>query len=314
MHRAWRRLRSWVISTSIVAHLGLIAAADLHRSTLTISIDPGGPPQAIIPWLMLPQPPSGHGVKLAPIALHRRPHQSGVYETPIAPIQALAIKPTESPQPVQMPPSASQLTLLPAATPDALRATPGTKLGCRVRGILSLTREERSVWMERPGRGAREETYLAAAISADKQAPLEAAGAAKMARKLTAARALPGAAPDTGKAELQDDSGQPDVATNAVATPLHPPSMRAAKRLGRLPPWTADSAPVAQGQHHCTFVRHEFAAHALAFALKLTKDPRADDAGETPPNDLGPLGLCRNPPSGGLGTPIAKARVSQAAR
>ena len=102
--------------------------------------------------------------------------------------------------------------------------------------MVGLTREERAVCMERLGRGARSETYFAPALSADKRALLDEAGAAKMAQKLVAERPLPGATPQTGKAEPQDYSGEPDVATNAVAAPTHPPSRRAAKVLGRLPP------------------------------------------------------------------------------
>jgi hypothetical protein len=117
-----------------------------------------------------------------------------------------------------------------------VRATLRTTLGCTEQRMAAMGREERAGCLERLGRGAQDAPYLAPPLSPEKRGLLEQAGAAKMAQKLAAERALPGAVPETGKAEPQDYSGEPDVATNAVPAHSHPPSKRAAKVLGRLPP------------------------------------------------------------------------------
>ena len=238
MQTAWRRRRSWGIAASVVAHLGLLAAVLLQHPTLSIPDDPGGPPQAIIPLLILPRTPApapGHAARPTPIQLHRRPQRNLPAEAPVPPLVVPVAKPVETPAQVQAP-ATLKPTQAPPAPADAVRATLRATLGCTESRMASLSRDERAGCQERLGRGAHDEPYYAPALSPDKRALLDQAGAVKLAQKLAAERPIPGALPQTGKAEPQDYSGEPDVATNAVGAHSHPPSKRAAKVLGPLPP------------------------------------------------------------------------------
>ena len=238
MQTAQRRRTTWPIAASVAAHLAVLTAALLQKPMLAIPAEPGGPPQAIIPLLILPRTPAalaGHGLRPAAMQLHRRPQRNLLAETPVAPLVAPTPKPAEAP--AQAPgPATVKAPQLPPAPADAVRATLKTTLGCTEARMAAMSRDDRAGCLERLGRGAHDEPYFAPALSPEKHALLEEAGAAKMAQKLAAERPLPGATPQTGKAEPQDYSGEPDVATNTVPAHSHPPSKRAAKVLGRLPP------------------------------------------------------------------------------
>lgn len=238
MQTALRRRRSWATAASVLAHLGVLTVTLLQHPTLTIPNEPGGPPVAIIPLLILPRTPAalaGHGRRPAPIQLHRRPQRNLPAEVPVAPAILPTPKPVDALVNVQTPttPRPSQSA---AAPSDAVRATLRTTLGCTEDRMMLMSRDDRAGCQERLGRGARDTPYLAPALSPDKRALLDEAGDAKMARKLAAERPLPGALPQTGRAEPQDYSGEPDVATNAVPAHSHPPSKRAARVLAPLRP------------------------------------------------------------------------------
>jgi hypothetical protein len=240
MPTASRRRTTWAIAVSALAHLGVLVAALMQRPTLPPqSLDVVGPPEPIIPVLILPRTPAplaGYGSRPEAIQLHRHPQRNLSPETSVAPVTLPASKPAEPPVQSQAPTVLKPAQPAPIAPPDAVSATLRAMLGCAEARTASMSRDDRAGCLERLGRGARDEPYLAPALSPEKRALLDQAGAAKMAKKLTAERALPGARPETGKAEPQDYSGEPDVATNAVAAPTYPPSKRAAKVLQRLPP------------------------------------------------------------------------------
>ncbi|MFI4966914.1 MAG: hypothetical protein ACHP9T_16310 [Caulobacterales bacterium] len=231
-----RRLISWAVVASIVVHLGLLTAVLLQRPVLTIPNQPGGPPEAIIPVLILPRAPprmSGKGATPAPpIQLHRRPQRNLPAETPVAPLVVPLARSAEGP--TQAPsPAAPTASLMPPAPPDAVRATLRATLGCTETRVPGLTREDRAGCLERFGRGAREAAYLSPALGAEKRALLDQAGAAKLAQKAAAEQPLPGGHNKPGP---QDYSGEPAVATNVLDPPGHSPSKRAAQALHPLPP------------------------------------------------------------------------------
>jgi len=237
MLTATRRRTNWAIAASIAAHLGLLTAVLLQRPTLKIPAEPGGPPVPIIPILIMPRTPAplaGHGTRPAPIQLHRRPQRNLPTEVPVAPLVVPQVKPAES-APVAAAAGPPKIAAPAPAPADAVRATLRATLGCTEARLAGLSREERAGCLERLGRGATEAPYLPPALAPGKAAALQAAGALKMARKEAAERGLAAASPSS-KAEPQDYSGEPDVATNAMPAHTYSPSKRAAKVLGPLPP------------------------------------------------------------------------------
>ena len=76
---AERRTR-WTFAVSAVAHLRALAViVMLQRPTLRLPTEASGPPEAIIPILILPRSPppvAGRAVQPAPIQLHRRPQRN----------------------------------------------------------------------------------------------------------------------------------------------------------------------------------------------------------------------------------------------
>jgi hypothetical protein len=236
MLTAMRRRRSWAILASIGAHLGVLTAVLLQHPTLHIPVEPGGPPVAIIPLLILPRtpPPVGaRGVKPAPIQLHQRQLRAPSEPTPVAPVVIAPPKPAETPVQAPEPVTAKEAPQPSAApVPDAMRAALRTTLGCN---SDTLSRDERARCQERFGRGARDAPYLAQPLSKDKRTALEEAGAAKLAARATMDRPL--GAP--GPIEPSDYDGNPYMtgAGQDILGPVNlPPSKRAARKLQPLPP------------------------------------------------------------------------------
>jgi hypothetical protein len=234
MLTARRRQSSWAVAASVLAHLGVLTAVLLQHPTLTLPVEPGGPPEAIIPVLILPRTPppaAGRGAKPAPIQLHRRALRNQPAETPVAPVVIAPPKPAEAPaQPVG--PPAPKEAPAPPPPSDAVRTTLRTTLGCN---DLRLSRDERATCQERLGRGARDAPYIGQPLSGEKRAAYEAAGAAKLANR-AALEQLP---PRPGPPQPSDYDGDPyvnGVATSVFGPVTHPPSKRAAPKLGRLPP------------------------------------------------------------------------------
>lgn len=239
MQTAWRRRTTWAIAASVLAHVGVLGGVVLQRHTLLVPPDEAaGPPIPIIPLLLLPRTPPVAARGAQPpgaVRLHRRPQRDLASQAAVAPVMLPTPKPVEIP--MQTPAAtAPKPSSAPPALTEAVGSTLRTALGCTDARMASMSRDDRSACLERLGRGALNEPYLAPALSPEKRALLDQAGDAKMARKLAAERGPPGPLPATGKAEPQDYSGEPDVATNAVPAHSHPPSKRAAKVLGRLRP------------------------------------------------------------------------------
>src|SRR5258708_20325786 len=109
MMTATRRRTTWAVAASIIAHLAVAIVVLLQRPTLPMPEQERGPPEAIIPILIMPRTPPPAAGKLAPAApirLHRRPQRFVPPDVATAPI------------PPPTPPA-------PAATPQRLR-TPHT--------------------------------------------------------------------------------------------------------------------------------------------------------------------------------------------
>jgi hypothetical protein len=232
-----RRRGAWAIAASILAHLGVLTAVLLQHPTLVIPAEPSGPPEAIIPILILPRTPppaAGQGARPTPIQLHRRQLRNLPAETPVAPVVIAAPKPAEAAPQAPGPPAPKEAPAPPPPS-NAVRATLRTTLGCTDLKLPGLSREERTACLERLGRGARDAPYLAQPLSPDKRAVLDQAGAAKLANR--ARIEAPWAAP--GLPQPSDYDGEPYVsgAGQSMLGPVtHPPSKRAAPKLQPLPP------------------------------------------------------------------------------
>lgn len=239
MQMVRRRRTSWAVAASIAAHLGLLTAALLQKPVLRAPVEPGGPPEAIIPLLIMPKvpaPAAGHGERPAPIHLHRRQLRNLPPPPTVAPLVAPSAPPAEAaprtPAPVVIRPAPEPA----AVPPDAVRATLRATLGCSEARIAGVTREDRTGCLDRLGRGAREAAYLPPALSPEKRAALQQAGDAKMAQKTIAGRAISAA---RARFDTADYDGEPyigDDGQGALGPVEHKPSKRAAAKLGPLPP------------------------------------------------------------------------------
>ncbi|MDB5447579.1 MAG: hypothetical protein JWQ97_2896 [Phenylobacterium sp.] len=217
MAKAKRRLYATATALSVAAHAVLLTALWLHSPRLVRPHEDAGPPEPIIPILMLPRTPApaaGSGQKPQPIRLHRRQLHRELPPATVAPLvapkaeatpESTTERPTAQPRVTVQPAPATQLS-------DVLRHS---ALGCATPAILS--REEREACEERLGRGAGEAPYLPPAIGRAKQAGLDAAGAAKDRNIRLKEAPMP-----TGVASPDSDAGASNR-NKPLYTPTPPP-------------------------------------------------------------------------------------------
>ena len=210
MRTANRRRTTWAIAVSVVAHLGLVAVALLQHSTLPPqALDAAGPPEAIIPVLILPRSTlAANGApRLGDLQLHRRPQRvtpdatasetARVAPLPAAPAPA---RPAEAGQPAPL--AAQGLPAPPGApAPDLRAALRHGALGCANLAAVGMTRAEREACEDQLGHGAAQAPALALSLEPRIRAYYDAVAKAKAPdRPPTPARA-PGA---LGMFELDD--------------------------------------------------------------------------------------------------------------
>jgi hypothetical protein len=202
MRKARGGLYAAATALSLAVHAVVVTALWLHAPKLVRPHEDAGPPEPIIPILILPRTPPpapGSGQKPQPIRLHRRqlhPELPPPPEVPalVAPEQppsangAAETKAPAEPHITVQPSPAGQLSAV-------LRSSP---IGCANPAIL--TPEERDACLARLGRGAGEAPYLPPALDRGKQSALDAAAAARD-RNVRLKEAAPTAAipnPDAG--------------------------------------------------------------------------------------------------------------------
>lgn len=181
MPAARRSLRQYgIVAASVAVHaivLGLIA---LHMPKLRAPpAEPSGPPEAIIPILIMPRalPPAAEaGAAPAPLRLHRRRTRYSDEPLPVAPLVA----PTAAAAPTKPVDAAGPRPLLLPRYEDTLadnarRALRG-RLNCDSPG---LTRAEREACMDRFAAGARDAPPLGLGIEAGKESDLARAARRK---------------------------------------------------------------------------------------------------------------------------------------
>src|SRR5947209_6576895 len=104
MPAAKRGRRIAAVAVSGAVHLLVLAALALHAPTLSIPNEPGGPPEPIIPLLLMPRlppPVASAGAAPGPIRLHRRQLRPIPPDLPVAPLPV----PERPPPPAQAGPA-----------------------------------------------------------------------------------------------------------------------------------------------------------------------------------------------------------------
>lgn len=202
MTTAKRRQTTLAVAVSAAAHLLVGVVLILQKPTLLRPLnEAGGPPEAIIPILIMPRTPqptaSAAQAKPAPLRLHRRPQRFLPPEAQSAPIAP--------PAPIAMPaapPGHGLVVLHPAPMPEGpkgdVRAVlrQGT-MGCANPLTVGLNRSEREHCDEVFGKGAKDTAFAGLGLSADKQKLFDIAGARKEADYRYKHSQAPGAVPDT---------------------------------------------------------------------------------------------------------------------
>lgn len=182
MKTALGRRTGWAIAASVLAHLAVCVIMLLQKPILPPPQDFSGPPEAIIPVLIMPKtPPAAAGQKAqAPqIRLHRRPQPflpPDVKPAPIAPPTPPATTARAAP--------AAPPALHPAPQPEGPKGDVRTALrqgfvGCANPLAVGLNRSERELCDEKFSKGAKDAEFAGLGLSGDKQRLLDAAGARK---------------------------------------------------------------------------------------------------------------------------------------
>ena len=179
MAKAKRRLYATATALSLAVHAVVLTALWLHSPRLVRPHEDAGPPEPIIPILILPRTPPpapGSGRKPEPIRLHRRQLHRELPPSPVAPLVTPLVE-TPPATTTEKPSAQPRVTVQPAPAAELSDVLRHSALGCANPSILS--RDERVACEERLGRGAGEAAYLPPAMDRAKQAGLEAAGAAR---------------------------------------------------------------------------------------------------------------------------------------
>lgn len=204
MPAASRGRRIAAIAVSVAVHVVVLTALALHAPTLFIPNEPGGPPEPIIPVLLMPRlpPPSpSAGVKPGPIRLHRRQLR---FMPPVLPVKPLAVPEPPAPAPVQRP-AVFRPAPLPEGPKQQLQATlRRSPIGCANAEAAGLSRDEREACEEQLGKGAESAPFNGLGLGGAKQTALDRAGARK-----DAERRYKEAPPPAGLNDPTGSSGQP---------------------------------------------------------------------------------------------------------
>jgi hypothetical protein len=168
------------VGLSLAAHAVLLTAAWLHAPKLVRPVEDAGPPQPIIPVLILPHSPPprpGSGEKPKPIRLHRRNlHPELPPPAGMPPLVATPAPPAPPARPSAHAALRPRITVQPTPAGQMARILRKSPIGCANLAILS--RDDRQACLARLGRGAAEAPYLARALGREKRAAFEAAAAA----------------------------------------------------------------------------------------------------------------------------------------
>lgn len=179
MARAIRRRTAIAMGLSIVAHAVVLTALALHAPMLMQPSEEAGPPEPVIPVLIMPRTPPappGSTEKPKPIRLHRRQLRHEAPPPAVAPFVPPASVPEPRPEPSR-PVTQPRITVQPSPANQLSTALRGGLVGCANPSLLN--RNEREKCQESLGRGAVEAPHIAPAGDAE----LDRAAAARQAAR-----------------------------------------------------------------------------------------------------------------------------------
>jgi hypothetical protein len=198
-----RRRTTSAVALSLIAHLAVLTVLVLHTPLLRRPAESSGPPEPIIPILILPRvppPPEGQAARPTPVRLHRRPLRH--METPL-PVEPLPAPPEVAGPPPKGPERVVPRLLLPeegprAAARTALRQGP---VGCANSDAVNLSAAERELCNEQFGRNARTGPFLGLGLRPDKQETFDKAATAKEADRRYRGAGIPSGVKGAGLGE-----------------------------------------------------------------------------------------------------------------
>lgn len=165
-----------IVAASVAAHAVLATLLVLNAPRLRTPVLQSGPPEAIIPILIMPRtpPPSAlSGAAPTQVRLHRRTTRFSDQPPAIAPLAA----PPQQHAPAR-PATPGPKTITPPSPDDALAVNARNalrgKLGC---DSQTLSRAEREACMDRFADAARDAPFVGLGVNRDKAAGLDAAAA-----------------------------------------------------------------------------------------------------------------------------------------
>lgn len=173
-----RRLGATAVVVSIAVHAVVLVLLARHAPTLFVPRELAGPPEPIIPVIIMPRAPPpvpGSGSKPEPIRLHRRQLRPQAEPPPMAPL-VLPSKAEAAPPP-RPGPAARRATVQPSPAARLGEVLRASSIGCANPSTLSPAERERCD--ERLGRGAKDAPVIPAPIDPAKRARYDAARAAR---------------------------------------------------------------------------------------------------------------------------------------
>jgi len=172
MPPAKRRRTTRAVAASTLAHAALLTLALLEHPTLTRPVEqPNGPPEAIIPVLLLPHAPreAGAAASADQVRLHRRGQrpddETSLPVTPLPVARAPERAPAEA---LPSPQSLAAAAEAPTATepaPDLRAALRHGAAGCANAAAVGMTRAERERCDDQLAAGAANAPVLGIALS-----------------------------------------------------------------------------------------------------------------------------------------------------
>jgi len=178
--KRWSR-RYGIVAASVAVHAALLTAVAVQAPRLRMPAPELGPPEAVIPVLILPRTPppaAAPGAKPAPIRLHRRVQRFANEPLPVEPL----VTPTETKSAERAAPAPGPRVLTLPSQEDAFAANARnalrSRLGC---DSPNLSRAEREGCLERFGDASRNAPLLGLGVDRDKASVLDRAAARRRA-------------------------------------------------------------------------------------------------------------------------------------
>lgn len=197
MPKAKRRLNAIAIGLSVAAHAVVLGVLAFHAPRLMAPQEQAGPPEPVIPVLIMPRtPPPPPGVeKPPPIRLHRRQLRRGPLPPP--PVEPFVTPPSlPTPRAPPRPSGPPRYTVQPSPGAQLSTTLRNSLVGCANPTLLS--RGERERCQERLGREASEVPPLAPAGDPALAGAAAAREAARQAREAGVPPGTSGAFGDSG--------------------------------------------------------------------------------------------------------------------